>query len=322
MAGDKLSVGFIGAGGMANAHMESIAGLDHAEIVSICDLDATRADEASAKFGGKACTDYREMLSSGHLDAVYVVTPPFVHGEIELAIIERGIPFLVEKPVALDLDTARRVRDAVAAKGLITSVGYQLRYLPGIQQARAYLDGRTIGMIVGNYWSTMIDAGWWPIREKSGGQIVEQATHIVDLMRYLGGEIVEVGARMAHRGDWDSHVDIPDVFTARVGFENGALGQITTTCMLKEWNIGLNIMLDGARLNWQMDTLAAFPATTELPARERFPAGNIDDVFLRAVRSGDPSAIRSDYAEGVRTLAVTLAANTSAETEATVRVEL
>lgn len=318
MADNTLKAGFIGAGGMARAHMESVSNLEDVQITGICDLDSKRAAEATAEFGGTAYTEFREMLDAG-VDALYIVTPPFAHGDIEADVIERGIPFLVEKPVALDLDTALRTRDAVEAKGLITSAGYQLRYLPGIQQAKEFFGGIPLGMVCGHYWSSMISGGWWPIREKSGGQLVEQATHIVDLMRDFAGDIVEVDARMEQRGEWDAHVDIPDVYTVRFGFKSGAIGQLTTTCMTADWHVGIDIIFQGGRANWTPDTLTVTPHTIIVPELEKFPARNIDEVFLNAVRTGDPSAIRSDYADAVRTLAVSLAANESAEKGASVK---
>jgi myo-inositol 2-dehydrogenase / D-chiro-inositol 1-dehydrogenase len=322
MDSNKLTVGFIGAGGMAHAHMKSVSTLDYVSIGAICDLEEARAVEAASEFGGKSYSDYIDMLGSEDLDAVYVCTPPFAHGDLEMGIIERGIPFLVEKPVALDLNTALRIRDAVEAKGLMTSVGYQLRYLPSVLQTKASIAGRKLGMIVGRYWSAMITEGWWAAGDRSGGQIVEQATHVVDLMRDFGGEIVEVDARAAQRGTWPGHVTVPDVYSAHIGYESGALGQLSTTCMLNEWKIGIDIMVQEMRLSWKADGLEAMPADAVLPPIEAFPEANIDDVFLAAVKSGERKRIRSDYADGVRTLAVTLAANESAEKGAPVKINV
>jgi len=322
MASDGLKVGFVGAGGMARSHMKGMAKVEGVTIAAICDLDAARVQSAVGEFGGTAYSDYKAMLGAEALDAVYIVVPPFAHGGVEKAVVRRNLPFLVEKPVHLSRKKAERLVEEVRKRDLITCVGYQLRYMRSIQQAKAFLTGKTLGMIVGYYWSAMIRGSWWADLEKSGGQIVEQATHIVDLMRDLGGEIVEVDARMEQRVHTaEDGITIPDAYTVRFGFESGALGTLTTCCMLGEWNIGFDVMVDGARLHWKIDELTAFPTDkVPLPPVDAFLARDIDEVFLTAVRTGDASAIRSDYEDGVRTLAVTLAANKSARKKAPVRL--
>jgi len=322
MAAGTLNVGFIGAGGMARSHMNGVAKVQGAVVSAVCDLDEKRANDAAREHGAKAYTDFRAMLRKENLDAVFVVVPPFAHGEVERGVIRRNLPILVEKPVHLSLSKAERILEEVKKRKLITCVGYQLRYMRSIQQAKAFMKGKKLGMIVGYYWSSMIRGSWWSDVEKSGGQVVEQATHIVDLMRDLGGEIVEVDARMEQRiASPKEGITIPDAHTVRFAYKNGALGTLTTCCMLDEWNIGFDVMLDRARLHWKIDELTAAPDKVVLPPRESFPAPDIDAVFLRAVRTGDASAIRSDYADAVRTLAVALAANRSAQRKRPVRLD-
>ena len=237
-------------------------------------------------------------------------------------VIAAGLPFLVEKPVALDADLARSIRDAAQARSLTTCVGYQLRYLPGVGQTKALTDTAPVAMIVGHYWSTMIRGHWWSEMARSGGQIVEQATHIVDLMRYLCGEVAEVDARSEQRvAVGEEGVTIPDVYVVRFAFSCGAVGALTACCVLDEWKIGLDLMLNGVRLHWTMDTVEATPAKTELPPRENFESKDIDAVFVEAVRSGDSSQILSPYADAVRTLEVTLAVNESSERKTAVRMK-
>src|SRR5438477_343822 len=85
----------------------------------------------------------------------------------------------------------RRVR----VGGVMSGVGYSLRYFKGTTMARRMLEGREIAMVAGNRWGGIPGVPWWRVMDKSGGQLVEMATHQVDLMRALAGEIVEVSAR-------------------------------------------------------------------------------------------------------------------------------
>ena len=121
---NKVKIGFIGCGGNARGHMSTVAKLENAEIVGVCDIVEELAEKASQNFGGRAYTDYRKMLDAEEIHGVIISIPVFAHGEIELEVIDRALPFLVEKPVALDIETATKIGSAVKEKDLITSVGY------------------------------------------------------------------------------------------------------------------------------------------------------------------------------------------------------
>ena len=320
---DEVKIGFIGCGGNARGHMNRLLKVEGARIVAVCDLVETLAQQAAKLTGGSAYTDYRRLLERGDLDAVYLSIPVFAHGEPELAVIERGLPFLVEKPVAREMETARKIEAAVQQAGLLTCVGYQLRYSGTVDIAREALSGETVGMAVGRYWcgSGRGEAGRWVQQfAKSGGQLVEQATHTIDMMRFLIGEVAEVTTRQASRQL--HHIDCPDVYAVTFVFENGALGSLTTTWAYEpsDWsNANVLDILYGARLlNWTAGRVAITEKgeTTERTA----PGPGVDEVFVEAVRSGDGGRIRSSYSDAVKSLAVSLAAVEAGETGAAVRL--
>src|SRR5438046_1390034 len=124
---EAVRVGFIGCGGIAQGHLRALQEHPHARVVAVCDVNPAAAERAVGRFGGEPYGDYRAMLARDDLDAAYLCLPPFAHGDVDLAVIERGLPFLVQKPVALDLATGRKIAAAARRKGLITCVGYQLR---------------------------------------------------------------------------------------------------------------------------------------------------------------------------------------------------
>ncbi len=320
---DEVKIGFIGCGGNARGHMNRLGELDGARIVAVCDLVEEQAHQAAELTGGEAYTDFCRMLERDDLDAAYLSLPVFAHGEPERAVIDRGLPFLVEKPVARDLETARQVEAAVEAAGVMTCVGYQLRYSGATDIAREVLAGETIGLVTGKYWSGTGrgDAGRW-VRQlsKSGGQLVEQATHTIDMMRYLVGEVAEVTARQASRQLHE--IDCPDVHTVIFEFENGALGSLTTMWAYdpSDWSHAnvLDILYGQNLLTWNGSrvVITAGGETEERTA----PGPGIDEVFVEAVRSGDGSQIRSPYRDGVKSLALCLAALEAGQGRTTVRL--
>jgi myo-inositol 2-dehydrogenase / D-chiro-inositol 1-dehydrogenase len=311
-----VRVGFIGCGGIAQGHLRELHANPHAQVTAVCDVNPQAAQRAAERVEAEPYTDYRAMLQRDDLNAAYLCLPPFAHGEVDLAVIERGLPFLVQKPVALDMATGRKIAAAARQKGLITCVGYQLRYSGSADAARELLAGRTVGLANGTYWcgSGRSTGHWLVQRAKSGGQLVEQATHTLDMLRYLIGEVQTVYALQDRRILTDT--DCPDVNALALRFTSGAVGTFTATWALdgSDWqqaNI-CEITFDDSRLHWTAGRLTVTRGSA--PREEQRPDGSIDAAFVDAVRLNDPSLIRSNYDDALRTLAVTLAADESART--------
>ncbi len=311
-----IKVGFVGAGGRARGHMKALAAIEDVELAAICDVNEGTASEATADHGGKVYTDHKVMLDTESLDAMYVVVPTFAHFDAETMAAERGIHLFLEKPVAPSMEKAIEINDTIKQAGVLSSVGYQLRYFGAVQQAKQFLADKTIGMVVSHRWGGLPGTPWWRIMAQSGGQLVEQTTHQVDMIRYIAGEIEEVSAYYALRtlGEVE-HLDIPDVYALSFKFDSGAVGVLSSTCVMREGggSSGIEFILGDSRLALTGATAELMPeGAGSLPAAPENE--DIDEVFIGAIRKGDGSGIRSDFEDGVRSLEVTLAANRSAET--------
>ncbi|MBI4530226.1 MAG: Gfo/Idh/MocA family oxidoreductase [Candidatus Latescibacteria bacterium] len=311
-----ITVGFIGAGGNARGHMEELRQLEGVRIAAICDVVEEIAQSAANVYGGKVYTDYRRMLDKESPTVVYISIPPYARGGPELEVARRGIHLFVEKPVALSLEKGLEICEAVEKAGIITCVGYQLRYCETTDRARAFLSNRTIAMVVVNRWGGMVTTPWWRIMTRSGGQIVEQTTHQVDLIRYLAGDIVEVHAYYALRTLYDIEgCDIPDVSIVSLRFASGAIGSISSSCALtKGGGRGdLAVIVRDRILYWTHRNLELSPPGDFEELRGISGAtSSIDETFTSAIRRNDRSGIRSSYRDALKTLDVTLAANRSA----------
>src|SRR5438105_12126860 len=196
---EQVRLGFIGCGGVAQQHFKGIAELAEARMAAFCDINVEAAEKSAGQYGGRAFTSHDAMFADTELDAVYIILPPFAHGPAEHAAIERNLPFFVEKPVGNDLEVGREIAQEVERRRLLTSVGYMTRYRESVQTARQILASDPAVMAYGG-WIGGAPKGsapihsWWIVKEKSGGQLVEQTTHTVDLARYLMGEVAEVFA--------------------------------------------------------------------------------------------------------------------------------
>ncbi|MCZ6676132.1 MAG: Gfo/Idh/MocA family oxidoreductase [Candidatus Poribacteria bacterium] len=311
---EEVRIGFIGCGGNASGHMRQLSSLEGVRIVATCDVQEDRAQSAAESYNAEPYTNHKVMLERDDLDAVYLSLPVFAHGQPELDVIERRLPFLVEKPVAINMELAQQIEVAVADAGIITCVGYQLRYLGSTQLARNLLNGEDINMVVGKYWSGSGrgDAGSW-VRQmsRSGGQLVEQATHTVDMMRYLVGEVEEVYALQTNR--ILKGIDCPDNNCVTMTFTNGAIGSLTASWSydLADWSHAnvLDILYEDQLIHWDASSLQVREEGQVVT--KKVPGPGIDEVFVDAVRNGDDSRILSPYRDAVKSLAISLAANRS-----------
>ena len=165
----KVKLGFIGTGGMAGAHMRNLQTFDDIEFTAMCDVSEERAQGSAAEFGGNVYTDFREMYDKEDLDAVYICTPPFAHGEQERIACEQGIPMFIEKPIAADLEQAVIINEDVRRSGVITSVGYHWRYGGNAQHAKSLLEkespvSRCVGILAGRTTRYALVANPRPVR--------------------------------------------------------------------------------------------------------------------------------------------------------------
>lgn len=318
-----IRVGFVGAGGIAITHMNLLQMIEGVQIAAVADANRVRAESAAARFLAKPYTDWQQMLNGESLDALYICVPPFAHDGQEIIAAEKGIHLFLEKPVGLKADNARQCKEAIVKSGVITAAGYHWRYQANTRRASAMLEGKTIGMVQGYWMGGLPEVYWWRRYEQSGGQIVEQATHIYDLARYLCGEIDEVYAAYSRR-DLEEMLDFNgyDVGAVTVKFANGAIGAMSNSCMLNiSYTVGLHIITRDLVLEIHGDLKAVEAGHTQVFTGGSPPMFEENKAFINAIKTGDRSFVLADYADAARTLAVTLACNESAEKGAPVKVQ-
>jgi len=321
-----VKIGFIGCGGIAGAHLERLSKIEGVQFAGFCDIVEEKARAYAQKYGGNVYTDHHQMYEKEKMDAVYICLVPSAHTDQEIIACKKKIHFFIEKPVALSMKKAEEVNRAVKKSGIITSVGYVLRYIDSVVQAREFLKDKKPAIVRGFYMCGFVPTPWWRRMKDSGGQVVEQSTHIYDLTRFLAGDIDSVYA-IGYRGlltDIPEN-DIDDASVANLHFKNGAAGNIITTCLYKAGGeMGVEIVLKHMKVF--VDT-GVFRATTGNPQEvitevraTNEPMFEEDRIFIEAVKTGDRSKIKSDYEDGMKTLAATLAVNESIKTGKVIKV--
>ncbi len=311
-----VSVAFIGCGGIARNHMRQLSNIDGVKFVAFCDVAEGKAKEVAALYGGKAYARHREMLDGEKIDALYVCLPPHAHTDQEVLAAEKGIALFVEKPVARTAEKADEVSDAISRSGVVNSVGYNWRYTESVEIMGKMLKGRDIAFVEGAWIGGMPGVHWWRVMAESGGQAVEQTTHIFDLARYVVGEVVAVQAfeRTGLMGDVEDY-DVHDATVANLKFENGAIGTVVSSCVVSRGSrVGLSVFCRGLTAENSGGKLTVHsPEKTDIFYNERDPYMEEDRIFIEAVDMKDGSRILSSYADAVKTLKVTLAVNDSIE---------
>lgn len=311
-----MEIGFIGAGKMASILMEKVDAVDDASITAVCDVDENAAREAADPRGATAYTDHETLYAEEALDAVFVAIPPFAYDDQVALAADNGIDAFVEKPVGLKLEQARETLAAIEEADIITGTGYVFRYDEITEVALELLEGREISLLNGRYWSGLLASSWGNELELSGGEIVTRTTHIYDTIRYLGGDVERVSAGGTDRIGTEE-IDYPDATAARLEHENGIVSTVSSGVTSPEWVAELDVLGDGVslRLDYAAQKLTGSVDGDEIDydlETDRY--GREVEAFLEAVRSDDPTRVKSDYADALRTLSLNWTVIDAAET--------
>ncbi|MBE6931191.1 MAG: Gfo/Idh/MocA family oxidoreductase [Ruminococcaceae bacterium] len=324
---DKVRVALIGCGGRSGAHQNSFEKMDYVEVVAVADPVEERRLAAAKRFG---CTriykDHTELYdneSAETIDAVVIAIEPTAHTDTETRAIEMGIPFLVEKPFTMDLAQAEKIAKMVEEKNLITSVGFQDRYLDLMEIIKEELPKHKAGGLVYGAWVGGIPGPWWWQKKiYCGGQLVEQNIHLVDGLRFLYGEPLSVYATcssgMVKAGvDASPEYDNDDHSTVVYRFPNNVTATLVSGCYSQgvRPRCGLYITLNDMVLDYRLrnNLIITTPDSEKDIPRGVDQTFLLDEAFIKAIMTGDRSLIRSDYADALKTHKIAFAANDSME---------
>lgn len=228
--------GIVGCGRIAKRHSEILGNglIDGAQLSAVCDVRSERADEMAQKFGIKAYYSLEDMLESGDVDVVSILTPSGMHAEHTIAAANAGKHVVVEKPMALRLEDADAMIAACDRARVKLFVVKQNRLNVPVVKAREALEAGRFGKLVlgtvrvrwrrdQGYYNQDSWRGTWA---QDGGVLSNQASHHVDLLEYFMGDVVSVHAR-AKRALVD--IEAEDTAIATLEFANGALGIVEAT---------------------------------------------------------------------------------------------
>ena len=308
---DQVKIGIIGCGGMGTHHAKTIHGMEGAALVGVADMIAAKATALAAELITDAYTDFHDLLP--HVDGVMICTPPFQRVDVVVDCAEAGAHIFAEKPIALDLAAADQMLAATDRAGITMMTGYVLRFTHPFQALYDTFASGELGRLV-NCWSRRFmpfdtSERWYGDQAKSGGVALDFASHDIDWVRWVGGEVERVFGRIDRvrpgiRADEHVHA----LFTFATG-----LGAIDDS-----WAPGLGISSigligsEGAMIVGQDGAIRKKIGDAEETVVTPEPGETIQAHFVRCIRDGLTPKVTGHDARQV--LAIVLAIQESSQT--------
>ncbi len=181
----KLGVAVIGTGFWGKNHARVYKELQSTELVAICDRDPERAKSIASQFGAKAYKSNAQMLKNEEIEAVSVCTWSTNLAQEALKALRAGKHVLVEKPMAVNTKQAEKLLETAEENGLHLTVGFLMRFIPGLQHIRRAVENKKIGELV---CASAKRVSQWPERIGDIGVVKDTAIHDIDVMRYISNE--------------------------------------------------------------------------------------------------------------------------------------
>jgi UDP-N-acetylglucosamine 3-dehydrogenase len=192
----KLGVAVIGTGQWGKNHARVYKELASTKLTAICDIDPERAHTIAKQYGVVSYADSKKMLKNKDIDAVSICTWSTLLANEALKALEAGKHVLVEKPMATNTRQAEKLIKTAEENGLHLTVGFLMRFIPGLQHIRKSIESKKIGELV---CATAKRVSQWPERIGDVGVVKDTAIHDIDVMRFISNkDPVAVYAKMGN----------------------------------------------------------------------------------------------------------------------------
>jgi predicted dehydrogenase len=329
---ERLRTAILGCGGFAHRHARNLVQLkSDFELVAFCNRTVEKAAAFSQQYtNGQApfFSDHHQMFEQVPLDVVLICLPPYAHSDEVAIAASLGIHVFIEKPIALTSEQGWQMVQDTEAVGVVTQVGFMFRFGEAIEHLKGLIDSGEagpVGLMSARYFCNSLHAPWWRKRDLSGGQLVEQVIHMVDLMRFLMGDAVTAYSRQENIFHQEVEgYTVEDVSATVFGFPRGGLGLIYATngAIPNRWINDYHVVARNLTVAFTDANHATFHHTAEPDRPPEVIASNRDvylaelQDFLTAIRTGRPT--RTPLREGAKSLDLALAATGSAQTRSEV----
>jgi len=311
-----LKTAVIGVGSMGKNHARIYWELPNADLVGVADFNKDTANTIANKYGTKAYYDYKVLLDEAKPDAVTLAVPTIYHRDIALEIIDRGIPLLIEKPIAFTIEEGQSIIDAARKKNVKLMIGHIERFNPAIITLKEHINQGKLGRIF------QMDAhrqGPFPARIADVGVVVDLAVHDLDVMYYLFSEpVAEVYSTMGsilEKCEFEDHAEI------MTKFNSGITGMLEVNWLTpykrRELEItGTDGIISIDYIDQSIDVFGKFAQDVHINPEEPLK-GEIKSFLSSIINDEEPEITGED---GIYALRVVLAAMKSARDHSPVKI--
>jgi len=308
---EKLRVGVIGASLYSDLrHLPALKSHPHADTVAICDVIRDRAEEMAKKYDIPfVSTDYREVIKKGNLDAIFVVTPDDTHHAITMDALNAGLHVMCEKPLAHNARQSREMYEKAEAVGVKHMTFFSCRWSPHYRYLKELIDEGYIGRCFDCHISLLTGWGrggmysWRYDRNHGNGMLSEYGAHMIDLARWIIGDIGKVNAHLRmflNRPGFDGGTLDPtnDSVMMAIEFENGTQGsmQLSSLAYLGTRGWDQNITMHGESGTLEAKgTLISAEIRGVRDGEKAFHLLPVPDRLIEDVDKENPFNIRSQF---------------------------
>lgn len=320
----SIRYGIIGCVGIGTTHGKAVQDAEGVDLVAAADTIEANAREFADNYDCEWYTDHVEMIEDANLDAVSICTPSGTHSDIAVSAAKAGANILCEKPLDVYLDRIDSMIETAEEVGVTLAGVYQRRTYSEHQRAKKAVENGKLGqMVLGDAmvkWHRTqgyYDSGnWRGTRKMDGGCLMNQAIHLIDLLQWLMGDVESVYAMM----DTTVHeMDMEDVATVALQFENGAYGAIEATTSVRGGKDSLE--LNGTAGSYNSGEFDLHEGEIDFEPEEReWGVGHTRIVqdFVDSLREGSEPMIPAREAR--KAIEIILAAYASANLNREVRI--
>ncbi len=267
-----MKIGIVGCGNVAKNHFTALENIKNCEITAVCDIKRERADEKAKEFNANPYYSFEEMLKNEEFDCIHIATPHYLHTQMAIKALKKGINVFLEKPCSVSLEEIQELEKAQKESEKQLGVCFQNRYNSGVVLAKDIIDSEKFGKVKGirAFITWCRDADYYSddwhgaLDKECGGVLINQSIHTVDLIQYLGGECKSVSAH-AFNDHLKGVIEVEDTVCVLMELENKVTALLyATTAHNENSDVIIDIKLEKATLRLEGDRLYKLEGNDEI----------------------------------------------------------
>lgn len=258
-----LKTAVVGCGNISRVHFAALEAIDGITITSVCDIRKDRADSKASKYNAKAYYDFDEMLQNEELDCIHICTPHYLHTQMAVKALRKGINVLIEKPCSVTAEETDLLRRVQTETGKQVGVCFQNRYNESSIRAKEICESGRFGKILAirafvtwERGSDYYSDDWHGTLEKEcGGVLINQAIHTVDLVQYLGEGCSNISAHIFN-DHLKNVIEVEDTAAVLMNFRSGAKGILyATTAYGEDSEVMVEVCFENGKIRLEGEKL-------------------------------------------------------------------